>query len=52
MIGFNIPDLDNYYLDVILRSSVVTIVYVSLTYWLNISEDINELLDKVLKKKP
>ncbi len=52
LIGLNIPDLDNYYLDVILRSSVVTIVYVSLTYWLNISEDINELLDKVLKKKP
>jgi O-antigen/teichoic acid export membrane protein len=51
LIGLNIPDLNNYYFDVILRSSIVTIIYVSLAYWLNISEDINELLDKVLKKQ-
>lgn len=51
LIGLKIPALNNYYLDVIFRSGIITLVYVSLTYGLNISSDINDLLNKMLKKK-
>lgn len=50
-IGLKIPDLSNYYFDVIFRSGIITLVYVLLMYSLNISSDINDLLNKVLKKK-
>jgi O-antigen/teichoic acid export membrane protein len=51
LVGLNIPHLDNYYLDVIVRSGLVTVVYAFLTFYLKISEDINDLINKVLMKK-
>lgn len=51
IVGVYIPHLSNYYFDVIVRSGVVTILYLVAVYWLNISEDINDLVDKVLMRK-
>lgn len=49
--GLAVPALENLYFDVILRSGIVTVLFIALSYYLNISEEINDLLAKVLKKK-
>jgi O-antigen/teichoic acid export membrane protein len=49
--GIIIPYQNDYYVDVILRSGIVTIVFSSLTYFFKVSEDINDLLNKVLMRK-
>jgi len=50
-VGLYLPLVHNIWFDVILRSGIVAIVYVSLSYLLKISADINELFDNVLKFK-
>ncbi len=42
------PELPNLFGDIVLRSVVVTIVFVPLVYIFNISEDFNRLLKKGL----
>jgi O-antigen/teichoic acid export membrane protein len=51
VVGLYLPLVHNIWLDVILRSGIVAVVYVSLSYLLKISADINELFDSVLKFK-
>lgn len=45
-----IPVLDNLYLDIFLRSSFISIIYVLLTVVLKISPEVNEMVNKYLRK--
>lgn len=49
-INYFIPTIENIYLDIIIRSSVITISLLALTYILKVSNEINGLLDSRLKK--
>jgi hypothetical protein len=51
LIGIYLPVIDNFLIDVAYRSAIVALVYLTLTYWLNISVDINELIDKALFRR-
>ena len=44
-----IPAISNFWVDTIIRSMVLTLVYTLSAYFLNISEDINIVINKVLK---
>jgi O-antigen/teichoic acid export membrane protein len=48
-IGWYLPAIGNVWVDFIIRSALVTVVYVLLSYFLNISEDINLLINKALR---
>jgi O-antigen/teichoic acid export membrane protein len=48
-IGKFIPVIDNYFIDLIIRCSAVSAVFIGLCYFLRISEDVNLVIDKVLK---
>ncbi len=49
-VGAYIPIIDNFFFDVLLRSGVVSIIYISAVYILNISPDINEAINQVFNK--
>ncbi|MES2377278.1 MAG: oligosaccharide flippase family protein [Bacteroidota bacterium] len=51
LIGLYLPLNHNVYIDMVLRSAIVTVIYVSLAYFLKISVDINLLIDKVVKPR-
>jgi O-antigen/teichoic acid export membrane protein len=51
LIGIYLPVINNFFIDVVYRSAIVTLIYLTLTYWLNISVDINELIDKALFRR-
>ena len=42
LIGNNIPNAGNVYLDILVRSSITTVIFVLLLLVLNVSDDINE----------
>lgn len=48
--GYFMPAMDNYILDVIIRSALTTIVYVGMILWLRPSDDFNYWIDKTKKK--
>ncbi|GAA4097858.1 lipopolysaccharide biosynthesis protein [Mucilaginibacter panaciglaebae] len=48
--GLYLPLGHNVYIDLILRSSIVGVIYISLAYLLKISDDVNQLIDGVLKR--
>ncbi|QEM12719.1 lipopolysaccharide biosynthesis protein [Mucilaginibacter rubeus] len=50
LIGLYLPQLKNVVLDMVYRSAIVGVVYVFFAYVLKISEDINVIFDRVLKK--
>jgi O-antigen/teichoic acid export membrane protein len=50
LIGLYLPSLKNVFADMIYRSVIVGVVYVFLAYILKISEDINIVFDRTLKK--
>jgi O-antigen/teichoic acid export membrane protein len=50
-IGFWLPEIDNIYLDIFYRSAVVSVIYAITIYLLRPSDDINNLVDKVLRPK-
>lgn len=50
VINYFIPTIENVYLDIILRSSVITISLMVLTYILKVSKEINTLMDNLLNK--
>jgi hypothetical protein len=52
VVGIYLPIIDNFFIDVFYRSGIVAAIYGSSIYFLKISEDINDLMDKVLMKKP
>ena len=47
-VGKVIPVLDHYLVDLIIRSSAISIVFISLSYLLSISNDLNLIIDKFL----
>ncbi|SDI60474.1 polysaccharide biosynthesis C-terminal domain-containing protein [Mucilaginibacter sp. P19] len=50
LIGLYLPSLKNVFADMIYRSVIVGVVYMFLAYILKISEDINIVFDRILKK--
>lgn len=42
------PHFSNYFLDIIVRSSLAFLIYISCVYFLNISEDINQVINRIL----
>jgi len=50
LIGLYLPQLKNVIVDMIYRSAIVGVLYVFFAYVLKISEDINIIFDRVLKK--
>lgn len=49
LIGLYLPLVHNIWVDMLLRSAIVGVVYIALAYLLKISDDINQLFDGVLK---
>ena len=49
-IGLYLPTLKNVYLDMAYRSVIIGIIYVFLTYFFAVSEDINIIFDRLLKR--
>lgn len=50
-IGIAIPRMDNNYVDLLIRSSAISMVFIILGYFFHISEDVNQIVDKFLKRK-
>lgn len=50
LIGIYIPYLNNFFVDVIVRSSLMASIYLVMIYYLNISSDINDAIDQVIYK--
>ena len=44
-----IPEIDNYIVDIALRSSIITLVFTGLIYWWKVSDDVNLKIEKTLK---
>jgi O-antigen/teichoic acid export membrane protein len=45
-----VPHLHNYYVDTIVRTAFITVVYLPAVYFLKLSEDINSIIDSVILK--
>jgi O-antigen/teichoic acid export membrane protein len=50
LIGLYLPPLKNVFVDMVYRSGIIGVIYVFLAYTLKISEDINIVFDRILKK--
>nr|WP_294897309.1 lipopolysaccharide biosynthesis protein [uncultured Pedobacter sp.] len=50
LIGIYVPYLNNFFVDVIIRSGIMTVVYLAMIYYLNISTDITEAIHQILLK--
>ncbi|NPA44732.1 MAG: polysaccharide biosynthesis protein, partial [Chlorobi bacterium] len=50
VVNYFIPENNNFILDIIIRSSVITVLFISLSYFLKISEDANKLINLILSK--
>jgi O-antigen/teichoic acid export membrane protein len=50
-IGLYVPKLNNFIIDMGVRSLAVGLVYAILAYWFKISEDINQVFDKFIFKR-
>jgi O-antigen/teichoic acid export membrane protein len=49
-VGKIIPVFDHYLIDLIIRCSAISAVFIGLSYLFNISEDLNLIVDKTLKR--
>jgi len=47
--GYFMPALTNPYFDIVLKGGFVTVVFMSILYFLKISEDINTWINKVFR---
>jgi len=45
-----IPAIDNFFIDLLVRCSVISILFVGLSYLFHISNDFNQMADKILKQ--
>ena len=50
LVNLTLPTILNVYLDVIMRSTIITVLLISSTYYLKISPEINSLLNQLIKK--
>jgi O-antigen/teichoic acid export membrane protein len=48
-IGKMIPVFDHYIIDLFIRCSAISVVFIGLSYWFNISDDLSKIADKLLK---
>lgn len=48
--GKIIPVLDNFIIDLFIRCSAISVVFIGLCYYFNISADLNQMADKLLKQ--
>ena len=44
------PEFDNFIVDILVRSSIVSIVYISLCYLLNIDHEFNDIINKIYRR--
>jgi len=49
-IGEIIPVVDHFFIDLIIRCSAISVVFIGLSYVFHISEDLNQIADKYLKQ--
>jgi len=49
LLNLAIPRIDNVYIDVVMRSFSITSAFLLLTYFMKVSPEINDILNKVLK---
>lgn len=49
--AYFLPEIHNLFLDIFIRSGIITIIFVGLIYYFNISEDVNSGLSKIFKLK-
>jgi len=49
-IGMNLSSIGNTFLDIILRSGIISLLYVGAIWYFKISEDLNELIIQGLAK--
>lgn len=47
-INFLIPQLENFYFDIFVRSLIITVIFGLLIYFSNVSQDINRIVKKIL----
>lgn len=50
VVGLILPKFGNFYIDVMLRSSLLTIIYLGLSYIFKISPDINDFINQIILK--
>jgi len=48
-VGKIIPDIDNYLIDLMVRCSAISVVFIGLSYVFRVSNDLNLIVDKFLK---
>jgi len=46
---YYIPEMPNFIVDILVRSSIITIIFTALIYWWKISDDVNLKIDKLVK---
>jgi hypothetical protein len=49
-VGELIPLMDNFFIDLIVRGSAVSIVFIGMCYLFDITNDLNQIVDKVFKR--
>jgi O-antigen/teichoic acid export membrane protein len=49
-VGKLIPVIDNFYIDIFIRCSAISVVFIGLCYLFNITADLNQIVDKSLKQ--
>ncbi|RLD41032.1 MAG: polysaccharide biosynthesis protein [Bacteroidetes bacterium] len=49
VISLLLPQLENYIIDIIVRSIIITIAFAVPVYWFKISEDINDKVDNIVR---
>lgn len=50
LVGFIIPVFKNYIIDILIRSSLVTLVFVTGIYFLRVSEEVNKIINQILSR--
>ncbi|MFY0593062.1 polysaccharide biosynthesis C-terminal domain-containing protein [Roseivirga sp.] len=48
--NYLLPELDKVLLDIVIRSSLITVLIIGLSYWIKVSIEVNDLIDKVFQK--
>lgn len=51
LVGYYIPKMPHFILDIAIRSSIVALIFGILTYYFRISTDINEMIDQYIVRK-
>lgn len=49
-VGKIIPETENFILDLLIRCSAISVVFISLCYYFHITDDMNQMVDKLIKR--